>query len=293
MRVAHLPGYTCLALLIWSCRPVTPVYTPYFDPGPAASYQYSVSEMTRTVSTEAGKKVGRDQNIFLSFLCRNTGGAQTPQALHIRLDAFALHGHADGQSEQNLDAATAPESPDPTFRMFGAYQGAAMDCRLNNQGQVLALPGFDDIYQRMGQGSGEWKRRFDQEFFARLFEKGWHIFPDRPISVGESWNGVDSLNADPHIPLVTRYTLVKVWAGAFYIQTDAPVDVDGVNLKGTDHGGQLSLKGRQRGLLRVDVTTGLVLDGQTRLEAEGVLETGPDHITLFVDSTCSVNGTRV
>ena len=86
---------------------------------------------------------------------------------------------------------------------------------------------------------------------------------------------------------------MKVWAGTLYIQTDAPVNVDGVDLKGADHRGQLSLRGRQRGMLRVDAATGLVIGGQTRLEAEGVLETGADRITLFVDSTCSVNGTRV
>ena len=37
MRIAHLPGFACLVFLIWSCSPLTPVYTPYFDPAPAAS----------------------------------------------------------------------------------------------------------------------------------------------------------------------------------------------------------------------------------------------------------------
>lgn len=283
MVFSRLLSVFCLSLVLWSCSPSSS-YTPYFNPKQGIVYRCTVSEMTHTLSTENGQKVQRDHNVSLSFHYRTVTGPVAPQGLHIGLDAFLLHEQADDRGEVNSS--------------FGGFEGPGMNCSLDNEGKVMKLEGLDAVYHKIAEeqrdaDEGRWRHRFGTEYFARLLEKGWRIFPDGPVRIGDSWNGIDSLNADPHIPLATKFTLVKVWAGVLYIQTDSDVDVSGVDLKGASHSGQVTLRGRQRGLLRVDAETGLILDGQTLLRADGVLTTGTGRIPLHIDSTCSVKGVLV
>jgi hypothetical protein len=132
--------------------------------------------------------------------------------------------------------------------------------------------------------------RQDQEYVGRLLEKSWRIFPNHPVAIGDSWTGLDTLNADPHIPITTRFTLTKRRAGILYIQTESDVDLIRVDLRGESHPGNLTLKGRQHGMLHVDERTGMVLDGQTLLKAEGVLEAGGKSVRMRIDSTCDIQG---
>lgn len=242
----------CAIMFIWSCTP-DEALSVYFNPQPGAVYRYQVSERTHTMSTEDGFKVFRDHNISLTY---HTEAAQN--GMRITIDGLNLHEQSSDKKERNQSIDLCQN---------------ALDCRLDNQGKVMQLSGLP---------------KENQGYVARLFEKGWRIFPDRPVSVGDTWTGLDSLNADPNIPVPTRFTLKKRWAGVLYIETDGDVNLTQASLTGAAHPGTLTLKGRQHGMLHVDERTGMVLDGQTLLKAEGVLEAGGRAVRLVIDSTCDV-----
>jgi hypothetical protein len=286
-------GLSASMILLWACSSKGPVYQLSFHPQPGRVYTYAVSEETRTTATEKGEKIATHHNVYLNY--HYTAGNT---ALHLSCDAFSLHLNSDGHRECNLDAGAALESTDPGERMFGAYDGAAIDAVVGQHGQVINLPGFDGIYQKMLAlaGGGEpapiaqsWQHIFGEAYFRRLLEKSWRIFPDGPMAVGSSWEGMDSLNADPRIPLPTVFTLVKARDGILYIEMNAEVHLAGTNLEGGTRSGQLTLNGRQHGMLRLDAATGAILDGHTVLKATGLLQTGTGAIPMFIDSAFTVN----
>jgi len=106
--------------------------------------------------------------------------------------------------------------------------------------------------------------------------------------VGDSWTQEDSLNADPHIPLQTEFTLVGVEHGILHLKTLAEVDIREQEVERTSRSGQLTLKGRQVGFLDVDAATGVILRGHSSLMAQGALKMGETVIPVTVDSAYSV-----
>ena len=266
--MTRLIPFACMALLFWSCTP-SAKYMLTFHPIQGETYHYVVSEVTHTVSTENGQKVGRNQNVFVAFRCR-LKDKQT-NGVTIGMDEFSLHEQKDGQAEKNV-----------------SVNGARTDlsCDLDQTGGITGIIGLENMYAQLDPS---WRQRFGEGYFARLMGKGWGTFPGASVREGDTWDGLDSLNADPRIPVATRYTLLKNRGGILLIKTDADVDLSNTALAGTTHGGQLTLKGRQRGVWRIDALTGMVLGGQTVLQAEGTLTTIKGTIPMYIDSTCSVN----
>ncbi|TDX01894.1 DUF6263 family protein [Dinghuibacter silviterrae] len=244
----------CLALVCWSCTPSS-WFAPAFRPQPGAVYHYTVSELTHALTTERGQRVNRDEHVRLAFHYR----LASPGTLTVGFDAFSFHEKGE-KREKNVELT--PDFPDAR-------------CVLGSDGRVNALTGL---------GVAQ-----DQGYVAGLLEKGWGHFPTNHIKVGDSWTALDSLNADPHISVPTTYTLIKVRDGVLYIKAEADVHLAGEGLKGASHPGLLTLVGRQHGMLHVDAATGLLLDGQTVLQAQGALKTGGGNIPLHIESTCSVS----
>jgi hypothetical protein len=236
-----------------------------FHPLPDETYHYTVSEQTHTLSTENGQKVQRDQNVFIAFRFR-LADKQTDKQTRLTMDAFTFHEQKD---DKQRDAAAD-------------CAGTELTGDLRETGSLANVNGLDNLY---GKLDPSWRVQFGERYFAGLMGKGWGVVPGKAVRVGDSWNGLDSLNADPRIPLATRYTLVKDQDGILVIQADADVD-----LTGATGNGQLTLKGRQRGVWRIDAVTGMVLGGNSALEAEGTLTTPKGTIPMHIDSACRVNG---
>jgi hypothetical protein len=253
MYVNRLFPAFCLGLLCWSCTPSS-WFTPAFRPQPGATYHYTVNEVTHAFSLENGVRVSREENVHLAFYYR----LASPGTLAVGFDAFSFHERGE-KREKNMDLSAGLRE---------------VRCALQADGRDITLSGV--------QASRD-------TYVARLLGKSWAHLPQGALKVGDSWHAMDSLNADPHIAIDTTFTLVKARDGVLFIQTDAVVRLEGENLEGTTHSGQLSLKGRQRGILHVDAATGMLLDGQTILKADGSLRTGAGNIPVHIDSTCSVN----
>jgi hypothetical protein len=285
-------------VLLWSCAQRDAFYQPHLELGAGNTYQYTLIEESHTLCTQKGEKVDTRNGVSLVLLCK-----AHKKDLDITYGGFALHQQSDS-SEVNIDDASALISPDPRARMFGAFHGATIGCCFDPRGRILSLPGLDSVYRKMavlgreegvdnGPTAQVWQRQFSPDYFSRLLEKSFCLFPDVPVAVGDTWVGVDSLDADPRIPLVTYYTLQKVRDGILYIHAESAVDITDRSLEATGRSGKLTLTGRQHGILQVDAATGVVLSGQTILKANGALTMGDVELPLIIDSTYTVTASRI
>jgi len=275
-------------VIFWNCTGTTSqnhlLYHPALNLAPGVTYHYSIAQRNHTFSTEKGEKVSRANNVFLSMNVTVKPGAAGD--LHIAYDTVAIHQRTEsdptGSTELNLDSQGD--------NMLGAFNGAGIDARLDDQGKVTGLSGLGKIYQKMGIGSDvfHWQHQFDEAYFIHLFDKDWNLFPVWGVRVGDSWTQEDSLNADPHIPLQTEFTLVGVEHGILHLKTLAEVDIREQEVERTSRSGQLTLKGRQVGFLDVDAATGVILRGHSSLMAQGALKVGETVIPVTVDSAYSV-----
>lgn len=314
MNTASFPAffYAGAALLLGSCagssdrgRTVCSARLPL---APGRTYYYAIREESRTLSDEKGAKVMRTNGVSLALHCTASPEGAAGARLRIVCDTLSLHEHSDG-GELNMDAASALESGDPGVRMLAAFHGAELGGCMDTQGRLTGLSGLEGVYRRMaelGKEPGEdhsgraisWQRQLDPVFFVSLMEKAWHIYPDAgiagPVSlaIGNSWVLPDSLDADSHIPLETTYTLVRARNGILRFATRADVDIRERRLDKTYRNGQITLKGKQVGFLDVVAATGMVLDGQSTLRAEGSLRMGEISIPMIIDSTYTVTALR-
>jgi hypothetical protein len=272
------------ATIFLFCACHRPMYHLSFQPKADSTYTYHVSEETSTLATEKGERIPSHHNLFFSYHY-----TKDAQGIHLNYDDLGLHLQSEDK-EVNLDASEAMESTDAGIRLMSPYAGARMDLELDSLGKVTALPGFDRIASHMQTISsdqdltGNWSKRFDQDYFAHLLEKSFRIYPPSEIAVGSSWEGVDSLNADPRIQISVRFTLLKEIFGVLYIEEDSEVDITTREISSGNRWGQLSLKGRQHGVLQVKAATGAVVEGHTILQAKGILHTGSVDIPMIVGS---------
>jgi hypothetical protein len=285
---------------VWIAAPIflavachRPVYHLSFQPKADTTYQYQVSEQTSMLATEKGDRVTSHHNLFFAYhYTKDTKG------IHLNYDDFGLHIQSP-EKEWNLDAVTSMESGDPGTRLLSAYAGADMDLEMDSLGKITGLPGFERIATKMNlinpdkDQAANWSGRFNEDYFKRLLEKSLRFYPPTDVQVGSSWNGVDSLNADPRIQIPVRFTLLKNVLGVLFIEEESEVDVTTREISSGNRWGQLSLKGRQHGVIQVNALTGAVIQGHTILQAKGVLHTGNVDIPMIVGSNYDVNSLPV
>lgn len=158
-------------------------------------------------------------------------------------------------------------------KMFAAMKGKSFVMKVNEQGDIINVEGFDKIADAViaelnipeanrEQFVKNFKSQFNEKSVKQMFSESFNIFPAKPIKPGDSWEKKAALPlANQSVDVNTTYTL-KELRGSNYI-IDASTKY--VNT------GSKPVIGKSR--LIVDAKSGLVLqlDGEQKMEGSNTV----------------------
>ena len=173
-------------------------------------------------------------------------------------------------------------------RLFSKIKGNAFNMKVDEEGNILSVSGFDEIINGMIDSAGLNKEmelqmraslndQFNEQEMKNQFAHIFMIFPGKAVNPGDSWQRNYKIAGKVAADFSTTYT-VKQKEGDH-------VTLDAKSVIGPA-GGDMEVKGTQSGTLLVDSKTGLVL----RAEFIQEMEAKVNDLQLTINSTGKVNG---
>ena len=248
-----------------------------------------VTTETESTQTVQGMTQTMRQTTSMDFSMAVTG--RTPEGdVHVRHLYEAVRVTSESpMGNFTYDSADPPASLPPALQAYGAMVGASFDMTVSPEGRVTAFTGLDAMMDRMLTGmelppgpAGDMVRKsledqFGDDAMAEFMKSVLTPFPDRPLTVGDTWTQVS--HASFGIPLTheTSFTLRSVENGVALFETVGTFRTDSTSVQTMGTMIQrFTLVGYAAGTLEVNVSDGQLVRGRTEGNMEGsVAITGP------------------
>jgi Family of unknown function (DUF6263) len=161
-------------------------------------------------------------------------------------------------------------------RMFAGIKGKSFTMKVDEEGKVLEVNGFEKIVTGMidsigapeearAQIQASLKDQFNDDMIKDQFAQAFTIFPNKEVKVGDTWQKTVSVRGKTPSNFITDYT-VKAIDGD-HVTLDSKTKI-------TSGSGEMDLSGNQTGTLLVDSKSGLVIDASfnqdIKVKAQGV-----------------------
>jgi hypothetical protein len=196
--------------------------------------------------------------------------------------------------EINIDGAKKPvqfnnseQQNDPSAMLANAFSGIIgkkFYLKADEMGEILEVTGFQELINSMIAAmklpdearlmvEASLKDQFSAEKIKESFAPMFNIYPGREIKLGDSWERSYELKSGAAAKYTTQYT-VKSFDGD-KVLLDTKTKVESItDTSSANSSGGMQMSGTQSGVMTVNLTSGLVLDGELiqNLETSGDLK---------------------
>lgn len=149
-------------------------------------------------------------------------------------------------------------------RVFAGIKGKEFTMKVDEEGKVLEVKGFEQIIHAMVDSIGmnedmrnqmniSLKDQFNEQTIKDQFAQVFTIFPNKEVKVGDSWEKSFQMGGKMPAKYMTKYTVKEIEGDHVTLMANTTIGSDG---------GEMEIKGTQNGTLLVDGKTGLVLNAE-------------------------------
>jgi len=149
-------------------------------------------------------------------------------------------------------------------RVFAGIKGKEFTMKVDEEGKVLEVSGFDQIINGMTDSIAmdedtkmqvrvSLQDQFNEQAVKDQFAQVFTIFPNKEIKVGDSWNKSIQMGGRMPAQYTTRYTVKEIEGD--HVTLSAQTNIGSGS-------SDMEIKGTQNGSLLVDSKTGLVLNAE-------------------------------
>ena len=232
-------------------------------------------------------------NSFSFEVISDDGNVKTLKGLYrkFRLYMKIMDLEMDIDTDKPLSATTGNESMEETMhRVFSKIKGSTFTLKVDENGNVLSVSGFDDIVNGIIESAGlndemklqmraSLKDQFSDERLKSQLAIVFLIFPDKPVNQGDSWQRSYELTGNIPAQFSTTYTIKQI--------EDEQVTLEAKSLIGPTREGA-DITGTQSGTLIVNSITGLVV----RADFTQQMETDVNDVQLTIKGSGKVSGSE-
>lgn len=249
------------------------------------------------------EKVRTENNIEVSMLYDVSKDSSGNYQFIITYKEFKVKVKA-GEIEKELQASTAAGSFDIQERIFAAFNKATLTVRVAPDGKILAVNGLDLIENKMyelAKDNAEAKRMIKtslqqylaEENFKKTFEQTFKIFPSNKIKIGEQWNVNTVSVSDMNIKVPLIYTLKYIENDHGIIDIQAKINFENQQIQIEGNLVNISLKGEQKGEIKINLLTGMVSSSKSNFKAKGGMFVLDNEVPVKMETKTEIKGERI
>lgn len=246
--------------------------------------------------------VGQSVTLVYSMATEDVAGDGTA-TVRVTYDAVAFKQQAPGGVEVEYDSAKPPATIPPVARGFAALVGLGVTIKVSPAGHVTDVQGVDEmidgIIKKLEIPDGPSKpllekslrKDFGPDAVRDNMETMLLIYPDKPVSVGDSWTRHMTITKGFPIVLDNAFTLKDVSGDAATLEVKSKLtnNADAPPLDLGQRKLSYQLSGEQNGTIKLKRVDGMIVsadmkqivDGKMIAEAEGE---GKTEVPLHVET---------
>jgi hypothetical protein len=161
------------------------------------------------------------------------------------------------------EAADATNPMAMVGKVFRAIKGKSFVIKVDNEGTVISVEGFEDIVNSMVESismneqmqealRASLKDQFSGQSIKDQFGPVFNIFPNKEVKVGDSWDKSYSTGGKTPAKYTTTYTVKSIDGDNVSMTTKTKIESSG----------DADVSGTQEGNILVDSKTGLMINGE-------------------------------
>ncbi len=258
------------------------------------SHEMKMTQNQDVVQTMGGQeqKMKQTQEMIMGFDCLsvdangNMDVEITYKSMKINMDGPMGHMEFDSASPKPAD----PNRPDEKIMaaMFSAIAGSKFQIKMTPTGRTLDVRGLGEMVARMREkvkegASGSSEMQGLDKFFDNFFDEKqvkemtgsmMGAFPEEPVSAGDTWYDIISMNFIVPIDVDTTYILKERRDGVAYIDAVAKMDMgDSSKTIEIDPNSKMSMQisGTINSASQVNEKTGLTRRSDMTMNFSGVV----------------------
>ena len=168
---------------------------------------------------------------------------------------------------------------------------------LTPKGKVIEIKGFKQIIEALSKGGLDPNSKkmieemFNEHKMSSSFESSYHMFPDKPVKIGDSWSQRNTVESMFPIDIATTYTLKEVnGSAAKIIMTgDFTIKKDDFESKGITM--KINFTGKYNGFYDLDINNGISKLAEINMPMTGTMEIMGMEVPCTVSSTVTTTNT--
>lgn len=223
---------------------------------PTGEKQTVTNQSTDEVTFKVDQIVNDIYDITISFV-----GKKTTQS-----------GNGQSVTIDTRTAAPKEENLKNKWSIDKALTGNQLKMKMNKNGKILSITGFDPIYSKINTALGsitkdakiksellnDTKKGFNENVLKNQFSNNILVLPLKGAKIGEKWTKSENASQDGKIKLTTTYTLKSIENGIAEITVvgGIPKQSDKVEQNGFTH--TISSELSQNGIIKFDQKSGWI-----------------------------------
>lgn len=191
------------------------------------------------------------------------------------VDAMGQKMSYDSQAKDTSSSADVMKTYTKTFSKI---MGKKFSVTMTPKGKVVAVKGLKEILEAMKTGKEDataqklLESTLDEKKISSNFESSYHIFPDNPVKVGDSWTQQSSVESMFPMDIKTGYTLKEVNNGVAKITASGDFTMKKDDYEANGMKMKVDFTGTYAGTYDLDVKTGISQKGIIAMPMKGTME---------------------
>lgn len=269
-----------------------------------AQYYYAISSSVKSRYQVNDKKMESTGTSDLGLVFRMAKDSGDGIVVSITYDK--LHVIMDNGSEhKDITARKGDSTADPVERMLGNILGSVLTLTLDKGGNIRKVSGTKELAQKilgaMGGADpavrttveGQLGRLAGEAFVRSTLQQVFKLVPDSVQYVGDTWTHTQESDG-LKLSIATTYTLKDVDGHVASIVGSSDIRDEGDEpVLFMDQSFPATISGEQESHFRVDLPSGLALEGQAKLSLKGTLQVLGKEVPIQIESQKKIEGKRM
>ncbi len=148
---------------------------------------------------------------------------------------------------------------------------------LSPKGKVVEIKGLKEAFESLENTANPAAQKliestFDEKKLTSNFESSYHIFPDKPVQIGDTWSQKSSMESMFPIDITTGYKLQEVKNGIARIAASGDFTMKKDDYETAGMKMKIDFSGTYTGTYDLDVSTGISTTSNVSMPMKGTME---------------------